>query len=83
MKPATTTSRLTNTFADLWERHIGERDETSPTFHEIRALGARLYKNRGINPQTLLGHTDPNQTLLYLEGHAKPWIETEIPAVSF
>lgn len=55
-----------------------------PTFHEIRALGAKLYEDAGINPQTLLGHTTEKQTRVYLDRHKVKWVEVdaglEIPA---
>lgn len=47
-----------------------------PTFHEIRSLGADLYDKAGIDPQTLLGHTDREMTEHYLEGHGIQWTET-------
>jgi integrase len=47
--------------------------EERPTFHEIRPLGAKLYKDAGIDPQTLLGHTDKHMTDYYLSGHGDVW----------
>ncbi len=44
-----------------------------PTFHEIRSLGAHLYKEQGIDPQALLGHTDAKMTKHYLDGHGTEW----------
>lgn len=49
-----------------------------PTFHEIRALGARLYKDRGADPQALLGHVDPQMTRTYLDRHEERWVEIEL-----
>lgn len=46
-----------------------------PTFHEIRALGARLYEDAGIDPQPLLGHRDEKTTRIYLDRHKVEWIE--------
>ena len=46
-----------------------------PTFHEIRALGARLYRDAGIDPQPLLGHKDHRMTEVYLSRHETRWIE--------
>ena len=48
------------------------------TFHEIRALGARLLKDRGIDPQALLGHADPQMTRVYLDRHEVRWQEVEL-----
>lgn len=44
-----------------------------PTFHEIRSLGAHLYRDQGIDPQALLGHTDAKMTKHYLDGHGIEW----------
>ncbi|EDW1125410.1 TPA: tyrosine-type recombinase/integrase [Salmonella enterica] len=40
-----------------------------PTFHEIRSLAGRLYKNEHgeVFAQKLLGHTSANTTKLYLD----------------
>lgn len=44
-----------------------------PTFHEIRSLGAHLYRESGVDPQALLGHTDAKMTAHYLDGHGTEW----------
>lgn len=44
-----------------------------PTFHEVRALGGRLYEKAGWSKkeiQALMGHADEEMTEHYLEGHA-------------
>jgi integrase len=51
--------------------------EQRPGFHEIRALGSKLYKDAGIDPQTLLGHTDKKMTQHYLDGHGIQWTQTK------
>lgn len=48
---------------------------TAPTFHEIRALGAQLYEEAGIDPQALLGHRDAATTKIYLDKRRIEWIE--------
>lgn len=48
------------------------------TFHEIRALGAVLLSERGIDPQALLGHADPQMTRVYLDRHETKWQEIEL-----
>ncbi len=49
-----------------------------PSFHEIRALGAKLYEQAGY-PQKwinlLLGHQTEEMTTLYLSRHEVKWIE--------
>lgn len=56
--------------------HLQE-NQTPPTFHEIRALGAKLYEEAGIDPQPLLGHKDEQTTRIYLDRHKVEWIEAE------
>ncbi|MCP4041446.1 MAG: tyrosine-type recombinase/integrase [Gammaproteobacteria bacterium] len=48
---------------------------SQPTFHEIRALGAKLYKEAGFNPQSLLGHLKEETTRVYLDRHEIKWAE--------
>ena len=48
---------------------------TPPSFHEIRALGAKLYEQAGVDPQPLLGHKDAASTKIYLDRHEIEWIE--------
>lgn len=45
-----------------------------PSFHEIRALGALLYKEAGGDPQALLGHLDAETTRVYLDRHQIRWL---------
>lgn len=48
------------------------------TFHEIRALGIKCYKDKGIEPQQLAGHSSEKMTKNYDSGHDEiRWIETE------
>ena len=46
-------------------------EDERPTFHEMRALGAYLIKEMGIDPQARLAHTDPESTKLYVRGHVE------------
>lgn len=49
-----------------------------PTFHEIRALGIKEYKDKGANPQLLAGHASAKMTKNYDAGHDEiRWIEAE------
>jgi integrase len=53
-------------------------DKKPPTFHEIRSLSARLYKQQGgVNTQELLGHKSANTTLLYEDGRGE-WIRVKV-----
>lgn len=47
-----------------------------PTFHEIRALSARLFADMGIDPQGRMAHTDSKSTKIYVRNHLE-W--TEVP----
>lgn len=46
-----------------------------PTFHELRSLAGRLYKQQGIDPQALLGHKDATMTNRYLDARGAEWLE--------
>lgn len=49
-----------------------------PTFHEIRALGIKLYKDAGANPQGLAGHASEEMTKNYDSGHDEiRWVNVE------
>lgn len=49
-----------------------------PTFHEIRALGIKQYKDKGLDPQQLAGHASEIMTKNYDSGHEEiRWIEVE------
>jgi hypothetical protein len=65
---------LTNAFADA-VRRCGFFDHLKaaelPSFHEVRGLGARLFKVHGGEDkevQKMLGHASPAATRVYLEG---------------
>ncbi|NHB93551.1 site-specific integrase [Photorhabdus cinerea] len=45
-----------------------------PTFHEIRALAAHIFKTQGIDPQARMAHTDAKSTKIYTENHVD-WVE--------
>lgn len=56
-------------------------DQDPPTFHEIRSLGARLYDAQGnVSVQSLLGHTDPETTALYIDPRDRlhPWSDIKV-----
>ncbi|MDR3352759.1 MAG: hypothetical protein LBO00_07160 [Zoogloeaceae bacterium] len=48
-------------FRRLWD---GTGEGTHPTLHEIRSLAERLYREQGVDMQTLLGHKSPLMTAL-------------------
>jgi len=45
-----------------------------PTFHEIRALAAHLFKIQGMDPQARMAHTDAKSTRIYTQNHVN-WVE--------
>lgn len=51
-----------------------EAPRRRPSFHEIRALGAKQLRDAGVDPQSLLGHRDAQTTRLYLDRHDVHWI---------
>ncbi|EAA9485889.1 integrase, partial [Salmonella enterica] len=60
---------LTKTFVKARKASGVNFSNNPPTFHEIRSLAGRLYKNEHgeVFAQKLLGHTSENTTKLYLD----------------
>lgn len=52
-----------------------EEGRRPPSFHELRSLGARLYKQQGYDPQGLLGHKQASTTAVYLDNRNVAWID--------
>ena len=48
--------------------------DNPPSFHEIRSLSGRLYKDQGIDPQSLLGHKSAETTALYIDVRGSEWM---------
>ena len=48
------------------------------TFHEIRSLAGRLYKDQGIDTQALFGHKDPRTTALYQDSRGAEWVRVKV-----
>ena len=50
----------------------------STSFHEIRALGIKRYKDMNKDPQQLAGHSSAKMTKNYDSDHEEiRWVETE------
>ncbi|WP_375058365.1 phage integrase Arm DNA-binding domain-containing protein [Zobellella sp. DQSA1] len=50
-------------------------DESSPpTFHEQRSLSERVYREQGLDTQTLLGHKDQRTTDKYHDNRGHEWL---------
>ena len=78
-----TPESLTKGFA-RYRKKSGYYDNLSqwerPSFHEIRALGADLYRQAGWHEseiQKLLGHTSEKMTQIYLDRHELRWVEAQ------
>lgn len=53
-------------------------DRTPPTFHELRSLAERLYRDQGnVDTQELLGHRDPRSTATYHDARGD-WIRVKV-----
>ncbi|VAW60027.1 hypothetical protein MNBD_GAMMA08-2930 [hydrothermal vent metagenome] len=60
---------------------MGVRLRARPSFHEVRALGAELYRQAGWaedSIQQLLGHTNAKMTQTYLDRHRKDAVEYNV-----
>lgn len=70
---------ITNTFtAELAKLELDWGGKEPPTFHEIRSLSGRLYKEQGnVNVQELYGHRDPRTTAIYTDGRGE-WMKVSI-----
>lgn len=56
-------------------------DKNPPSFHEIRSLASRLYKEQGnVNRSELLGHKSEQTTLIYEDGRGE-WIKVRVGTV--
>ena len=46
-------------------------DAQRPTFHEIRALSSKLFKDQGVDPQSRMAHKDARSTKVYTDNHVQ------------
>ncbi len=63
---------ITRAFAEARDQSQlfeGVPENELPTFHEIRALGIKRYRDRGEDPQKLAGHATAKMTSNYDRGH--------------
>lgn len=61
------------------------RPEQQPTFHEIRGLGSRIYRERGMSEkaiQALMTHSNRKTTEVYLEGGAEALTDADYVPVA-
>lgn len=52
---------------------VPPKDGTAPSFHEQRSLAERLYREQGIDTQTLLGHKTQAMTDRYHDDRGSGW----------
>ena len=72
---------LTRAFANLRDRTSLHPAVNPPTLHEIRGLGANLYRKAGWEDsavQLLLGHATESMTRGYLDKHKPDTVVTPI-----
>lgn len=50
-----------------------ETSKTPPTFHELRSLSERLYRDQGIDTKKLLGHRHARMTEVYNDPRGAEW----------
>lgn len=64
--------------AELAKLGIDWSGKKAATFHEIRSLSGRLYREQGnVSPQELLGHKDPRTTAVYTDGRGE-WVKVSV-----
>lgn len=56
----------------------GLTDKNAPSFHEIRSLAIRLYKEQGEDAQGIAGHKDAATTAVYADSRGAEWAEVRI-----
>ncbi|OBU02513.1 hypothetical protein AYY17_12740 [Morganella psychrotolerans] len=74
-----TANTLTITFRKARDKcEIKWNKGAAPTFHEMRSLSERLYRQQRINTKNLLGHKNQQQTDKYHDDRGKDWIRVLI-----
>ena len=74
-----TANTLTTNFKKARDKTDIDWGEGTPaTFHEMRSLSERLYRQQGINTKNLLGHKNQQQTDEYHDDRGKDWIRVLI-----
>lgn len=74
-----TANTLTTNFKKARDKTDIDWGEGTPaTFHEMRSLSERLYREQGINTKKLLDHKNQQQTDKYHDDRGKDWIKVLI-----
>ncbi|WP_275074784.1 phage integrase Arm DNA-binding domain-containing protein [Providencia rettgeri] len=67
-------SSLTTSFKNARNKcGLEWKEGTAPSFHELRSLSERLYREQGIDTQKLLGHQNQKMTDKYNDDRGKEW----------
>jgi enterobacteria phage integrase len=70
--------QLTREFTEELAKLGLKFEGNAPTFHEIRSLAGRMYREQGnVSPQELLGHTDARTTAIYTDGRGE-WVKVGV-----
>jgi integrase len=71
---------ISRRFSDELEKlQLDFGDKAAPTFHEIRSLGVRLYKQQGgVDVQALAAHADAEMTELYANPRGAEYVRVKI-----
>lgn len=72
---------LSKTFAKLRQKTALQFTDSPPSFHEIRSLSSRMYKEQYGKEfsQLLLGHKTMRMTDMYLDPRKEEWKNVDIP----
>lgn len=74
---------ISRSFSAIRDKVLNEDDwagQTTPSYHEIRALSKMLYKRLGVDIMDLLGHDDEEMDALYSDPRTGWRIVEAVPA---
>jgi integrase len=72
------TDRCSHSFvAARTKASVDGGSKSPPTFHEVRSLSERLYRDSGLDTQMLLGHKDPRTTARFNDPRGSDWSEVK------
>lgn len=78
-------SSLSNRFGECIRKVLGAEAHSRhewPSLHEVRSLSARMYREQGVDIQTLLGHKNASMTAIYEDDRglsAVEWKRVPVP----
>ncbi len=65
-------------FCKYWREIFGKSDD-QPSFHEIRSLSERYYRDQGVQTKNLLGHKKQTTTDIYNDIRSDDWLVLKLP----